>query len=61
MHFKDSRFNGPPFNSVLMVYEFQVVFPGYLPGFPLKWKIDFRIDLLLDTRPTLSLYTKYLI
>ncbi|MCF7184078.1 hypothetical protein L3H42_11315, partial [Corynebacterium sp. MC-13] len=40
-----------PIESVLVVNEFLDVFPNDLPGVPPKKKIDFGIDLFLDTQP----------
>ncbi|WMV18712.1 hypothetical protein MTR67_012097 [Solanum verrucosum] len=39
------------FESVPVVNEFSEVFPDDLPGIPLERKIDFDIDLFLDTQP----------
>ena len=38
-----------PIELVLVVNEFQDVFPSELPGVPPKREIDFGIDLLPDT------------
>lgn len=34
-----------------IVNEFLEVIPDELPGVPLDWEIDFRIDILLGTQP----------
>ncbi|XP_070042743.1 uncharacterized protein [Nicotiana tomentosiformis] len=36
---------------VPVVNEFLRVFPDKLPGIPLDWEIDFRIDVMSDTQP----------
>ena len=41
----------PSMDSVLVVNEFQDVFPDDLPGDPPPWEIDFGIDLEPDTKP----------
>ena len=40
-----------PNKSEPVVSEFLEVFPNELPGIPPRWKMDFGIDLLLDTNP----------
>ena len=46
---KDSSHETPSLESVPVVCEFPEVFPKALPGVPPKRKIDYGIDLVLDT------------
>ena len=46
---KDSSYDTPTIESVLVVYEFPEVFPEDLPRVPPEVEIDFEIDLLPDT------------
>ena len=48
---KDSSLETPTLVSFLLVCEFPEVFPKDLPGIPPKRKINFGINLLLDTQP----------
>ncbi|KAH0733004.1 hypothetical protein KY289_004192 [Solanum tuberosum] len=46
----DSSVETPPIESVPVVSEFPKIFPDDLPGVPSERKIDFGIDIFLDTR-----------
>lgn len=48
---KDSNLEGPIFHSIQIVNEFPEAFLDDLPGVPLDRKIEFGIDLVLDTLP----------
>ena len=51
VHAKDSSFESPSLESVLIVNEYSDVFPKDLPGIPPEWEINFGIDFLPDTQP----------
>ncbi|WMV57922.1 hypothetical protein MTR67_051307 [Solanum verrucosum] len=44
-------FETPTLESIPIVNEFPTVFPDDLSSISFEWKIDFGIDLLLDTQP----------
>ena len=50
VHVKDSSFEYPSLETVLVINEYSDVFPKDLPGVPPKMEIDFGIDLLSDTQ-----------
>ena len=41
----------PSLDQVLVVKEFLDIFPEELPGMPPERKIEFYVDLILDTQP----------
>ena len=47
----DIKAEAATLQSVSVVNEFPDVFPEELPGLPPKRKIEFTIDVLLDTQP----------
>lgn len=62
MHIKYSKYEGPSLQTFLVVCKFSEVFPNDLPDIPSDKEIDFRIDLIPDTRPiSIPLYRMALI
>ena len=47
----DSSLQTPSLESVLVLCEFQKIFPKDLPEVPHEREIDFGIDLFQDTQP----------
>lgn len=53
VRFKNRECETPSIETILIVREFQEVFPNDLLGVPPKQEFDFGIDLLSDTNPIL--------
>ena len=53
VRFKNRECETPSIETILIVREFQEVFPNDLLGVPPKQEFDFDIDLLSDTNPIL--------